>query len=104
MITDKSKLLFESGADVSQQYCQQSRWQSTRLQQILLIFIFLMACYSSLSSEILISRRKENKGIFNPVRGTDAYSSEEVLRKLKCYNASYSTREDNFRTYTCTHP
>ena len=40
MITDKSKLLFESGADVSQQYCQQSRWQSTRLQQILLLFIF----------------------------------------------------------------
>ena len=73
MITDKSKLLFESGADVSQQYCQQSRWQSTRLQQILLLFIFLMACYSSRSSDILFSRRKENKGIFNPVGGTDAY-------------------------------
>ena len=86
MITDKFKLLFESGADVSQQYCQQSRWQSTRLQQILLISIFLTAC--SLSSDILISRRKENKGIFNPVRGTNAYSSEEVLRTLKCDNAS----------------
>ena len=88
MITDKFKLLFESGADVSQQYCQQSRWQSTRLQKILLISIFLTACYSSLSSDILISRRKENKGIFNPVRGTNAYSSEEVLRTLKCDNAS----------------
>ena len=88
MITDKFKLRFESGADVSQQYCQQSRWQSTRLQQILLISIFLTACYSSLSSDILISRRKENKGIFNPVRGTNAYSSEEVLRTLKCDNAS----------------
>ena len=27
-------------ADVSQQHCQQSRWQNTRLKQILVVFIF----------------------------------------------------------------
>ena len=46
MITDKSKkLLIKSGADVSQQCCQQSRQKKTRPQRILLVFIFSNAMF-----------------------------------------------------------
>ena len=40
MITDKSKLLIKSEADVSQQRCQQSHQKKSSLQLILPVFIF----------------------------------------------------------------